>query len=282
VIAINGGSNLYTLDRTANNVDSAGLVVHTLDSSAAAPFGSTSASFDVTVRTAGLLDPDGILGVVPGSNPLTIIYLQKQLGADTTFPVAQQCTGKSANHDITTLRLAQTTDGVAFTDMGPLTGLNDSTDVTPNGTRWVAPRGTILALANGRYGMFFSGGSCLDNDSDAFHFVGYAESDDLLAWTVRNDMNGPILSIAPVTTSDDTGASVTIPATAALVATQGWYEGRVYGPSATIVNETTIVMSFAGYHRAKPKDAYGDYRTIGRFTLSSNVAILGGSGDRWQ
>jgi hypothetical protein len=41
--------------------------------------------------------------------------------------------------------------------------------------------------------MLFGGGNCLDNDSDAFHFIGYAETDnqvtnpsDLLSWHLVN------------------------------------------------------------------------------------------------
>jgi len=73
------------------------------------------------------LNPDGILGVVSGSSPLTIIYEQKILKGDKSFPAAQLCVtnwssfyaqnGKlSPNDDITYLRLASTVDGVNFTD----------------------------------------------------------------------------------------------------------------------------------------------------------------------
>src|SRR4029077_8655022 len=121
---------------------------------------------DVPIRTTGLLNPDGIIDVVPGSVPLTVMYLQKQLAADTSFPVAQQCPDAKANHDITTARLATTLNGINFTDLGPVNGLNDSTEVAPTGTRYVGPRGTILKLSGDRYGFLFSGGSCIDNDSD--------------------------------------------------------------------------------------------------------------------
>jgi hypothetical protein len=89
--------------------------------------------------TQGLLNPDGILGVVPNSWPLKIIYEQKILSGDNTgataLPASQQCNTASANYyatnpfgtgvndDITCLRLAETTDGIHFKDDGPLQGL---------------------------------------------------------------------------------------------------------------------------------------------------------------
>jgi hypothetical protein len=98
----------------------------------------------------GLLNPDGILGVVPGSWPLQIIYEQKILNGDqtggTALPANQQCNtfwagyyannpfGIAVNDDITYLRLAETTDGINFTDKGILQGLNDPTDVRAGGT----------------------------------------------------------------------------------------------------------------------------------------------------
>jgi hypothetical protein len=270
VITVGGVTRLYTLDRSVGNVDSAGLVVHEIPGTDPSPLGDTPAAADAPVRTAGLLSPDGILGVVPGSSPTTVLYLQKQLDGDKTLPAEQQCPGTKANHDVTTLRLATTDDGVAFTDLGPVSGLNDSTDVTAGGTRWVGPRGTILAYANGRFGLFFSGGGCIDNDSDALHYIGYAESDDLQNWTVQNGMSAPIVTIAA---NNPSGAA------APVVGTQGWFEGRVYGPNATLVDDHTIVMTFAGYHRQKPKDSATDYRTVGHVTLATFRPIAAGSSD---
>jgi hypothetical protein len=54
--------------------------------------------------------------------------------------------------------------------------------------------------------MFFGAGNCLDNDSDGFHYIGYAETmkvvktaNDLLQWTVMNALDNPILSTDTVT-----------------------------------------------------------------------------------
>jgi hypothetical protein len=105
--------------------------------------------------------------------------------------------------DITYLRLAETKDGIHFTDLGRLQGLNDPADVTASGTRWLATAGTILKLEGGRWGLLYSGGGCIDGDSDAFRYIGYAESEDLLKWHVVNGPNNPILSTLPYTIAVD-------------------------------------------------------------------------------
>jgi hypothetical protein len=245
-----------------------------------------------------LLNPDGILGVVPGSSPLQIIYEQKILNGDktgsTAFPASAQCStfwanyyatnpfGIAVNDDITYLRLAETTDGINFTDKGILQGLNNPLDVSATGTRWLATAGTILKLEHGKFGLLFSGGGCIDGDSDAFHYIGYAESTDLLHWTVVNGINNPIVSTATFTIAVDPngipaagGASVTVPSTAAIVGNaMGWFGGRVYAPSATLFDDHDITVIFAGYHTQKPKNGLGDYRTIGRVSLHADQAIL--------
>ncbi len=162
--------------------------------------------------------------------------------------------GLSPNDDITHLRLASTTDGVNFTDLGPLQGLNDPTTVSLTGTRWLATAGTILKLRGGRFGLLFSGGNCIDVDSDAFHYIGYAESADLIHWTVINGLNNPIASVFPATLSVNAqgvpaagGGTqlVTIPAHTPVVGdAPGWFSGRVYAPSATLFNEHNITVVF--------------------------------------
>jgi hypothetical protein len=260
---------------------------------------------ELPFHTTGLLNPDGILGVVPGSSPLQIIYEQKILKGDNTgstaLPPSQQCNtfwanyyatnpfGTAVNDDITYLRLAQTTDGIHFTDLGPLQGLNDITDVTATGTRWLATAGTILKLEGGRYGLLFSGGGCIDGDSDAFHYIGYAESSDLIHWAVVNGINNPIVSSAPFTIAVDSngvpatsgGTLITVPANTPVVGnTMGWFAGRVYAPSATLSDRHDVTVIFAGYHTPKPKNGLGDYRTIGRVSLHSSQPLRAvGAGD---
>lgn len=309
VINIAGHTYLYTLDRAVNHIDSDDLYIHELFPQEGLPLNgapamndgptdSTSNLPEIAFHTSGLLDPDGILGVVPGSWPLKIIYEQKILNGDNTgntpFPASQQCNtfwasyyatnpfGTAVNDDITHLRLAETTDGVNFKDLGILQGLNDPTDVTATGTRWLATAGTILKLEGGKFGLLFSGGGCIDGDSDAFHYIGYAESSDLIHWTVVNGINNPVVSTAPFTIAVDPngipaagGASVTVPATTPVAGNaMGWFSGRVYAPSAALFDHQDITVIFAGYHTPKPKNGLGDYRTIGRVSLHSDRRIV--------
>lgn len=314
VINIAGNTYLYTLDRAVNHIDSDDLYIHALSPQPGLPLNGAPAMNDgptdetvnqpeIAFHTTGLLNPDGILGVVPGRSPLTIIYEQKILSGDNTgstaFPASQQCNtfwagyyannpfGTAVNDDITHLRLAETTDGIHFTDKGILQGLNNPTDVTATGTRWLATAGTILKLETGKYGLLFSGGGCIDGDSDAFHYIGYAESRDLLHWTVVNGINNPVASTAPFTIAvnaagvpDAAGTPVTVPAKTPVVGNaMGWFSGRVYAPSGTLLDRENITVVFAGYHTQKPKNGLGDYRTIGHVSLHSSEPILAGSGD---
>ena len=126
----------------------------------------------------------------------------------------------------------------------------------------------------------FSGGSCIDGDSDAFHYIGYAESTDLIHWTVINGINNPIASVFPVHILLDSNGvpggtnNTLIPAHEPIVGpTQGFFAGRVYAPSATQYDDSNITVMFAGYHTTKPKNGLGDYRTIGQVSLHSSVDI---------
>ncbi len=252
----------------------------------------------VVTQTVGLTDPDGIMAVFPNSNILdggspeagtttTVLWVQKILNGDNTgstvLPVAQQCTkapfsGKT-NHDIATVRLATTTDGIHFTDLGPVNGLSDPTTVDYNKTRWVSPRGTLIDIfGNGnRWGLYFSAGNCLDGDSDAFHYIGYAESSDMLNWTVYNDINSPIASINPITTTDQaTAMTVTIPANAPVIPTQPWFAERLYAPSAIQIDSTHLSMTFAGYGVQTPANDLFEYRQIGNVVLTVSQPLPAG------
>lgn len=281
---VNGTTFLYNLDRRAGQVDNSGLVVHTLSPVAGAPLNPLPPTVDFAApRTTGLLNPDGIIAEIPGSSPKTILYVQKILNGDrtgaTALPVAQQCGPPSvfgepaASHDISIPRMATTEDGINFTDLGPVNGLNDITAVGPTDIRYVGPRGTILRFENGTWGLIFSGGNCLDGDSDAFHFLGYAESSDLRNWTVINGIQNPIASIIPLTVVFN-GSPVTVPANLPVVGnTRGWFDGRAYSPSFVQTSEHSGVLTFAGYHTPRPNDNRGDYRNIGSVRLHSSRAI---------
>lgn len=319
VLSIAGHTYLYTLDRASNHIDSDDLYIHEVTPTGGSPLdgapamndGPTDATstlppdYGQSLHTVGLLNPDGILGAVPGSWPVKIIYEQKILNGDmTALPTSQQCTygandtlgpwanyyatnpfGTGTNHDITYLRLAETTDGIHFKDDGILQGLNNPADVTAYGTRWVATAGTILKLRGDKYGLLFSGGGCIDGDSDAFRYIGYAESTDLLHWTVVNGLNNPILITTPYSITVDanglpssSGTTISVPSNPAVGGvTSGFFAGRVYAPSATLDGHHDLNVFFAGYHTPKPKNGLGDYRTIGRIRLHSDTAILGAS-----
>ena len=158
------------------------------------------------------------------------------------------------------------------------------------GTRWLATAGSILKLEHGGYGLMFSGGNCIDGDSDAFHYVGYAESTDLIHWTVINGINNPIASVLPATLNVDSnnvpvtsgGTALTIPASEPVVGdSQGFFAGRIYAPSATQKDEQNVTVMFAGYHTARPKNGLGDYRTIGKVSLhaSEEITAIGANGE---
>jgi hypothetical protein len=314
VLTIAGHTYLYTLDRAVNHIDFDDLYMHEISPQPGLPLngapamddGATDATsalpkdYGQSLHTTGLLNPDGILGVVPGTWPIKIIYEEKILGGDSAFPISQQCTygandalgpwanyyatnpyGTSTNHDVTYLRLAETTDGIHFKDDGALQGLSDPTDVTAYGTRWLATAGTILKLEGGKYGLLFSGGGCIDGDSDAFRYIGYAESSDLLHWVVVNGLDNPILITTPyqITVNasgvpSSTGTVVSVPSDPAVGGvTGGFFAGRVYAPSATLSSRHDLTVVFAGYHTPKPKNGLGDYRTIGRISLHADTEI---------
>ena len=309
VMHINGHVYLYTLDRAVNHIDSDDLYIHELTPGPGQPLNGaprmddgptdeTTSQPENAFHTYGLMNPDGILGIVPGSNPVEIIYEQKILNGDNTgstaLPASEQCNtawagyyatnpfGTAVNDDITYLRVAQTTDGIHFTDLGALQGLNDPTTTSALGTRWLATAGTILRYANGTYGLFYSGGGCIDGDSDAFHYIGYAESADLFHWTVLHGLENPVISTAPFTMTVDsnglpatTGTTITVPSHTPVGGnTMGWFQGRVYAPSGTIFDEHDLTIIFAGYHTPKPKNGLGDYRTIGRLSLHSAAPLV--------
>ncbi|HEY2231016.1 MAG TPA: hypothetical protein VGI22_25435 [Xanthobacteraceae bacterium] len=325
VLGVNGVQRIYSLNRANNHIDSDQLVVHTLPSGSAhslfslPDFGYVSPltsggypTLDSKAKaTTGLQNPDAIMGAVVMGATTAVIYVEKTLNADTglgipacpstpPFALTNLVNGKprKANHDVTAVRVATTTDGINFTDVGAASGLTDPTTVTLNGMRWLGS-GSILRLTNGHYGMFFGAGNCLDNDSDAFHILGYAETDsqvtqasDLLHWHVIYGFDNPILSTDTVT--DPTGprpyplnapvvnvhgadaltpAQVApfVPATGPNPPAGGYnsnfFSGRVYDPQALYTDERTVTIVFAGYNTPQPSNNLGDYRTIGRFQL---------------
>lgn len=340
LLSVAGQTYLYTLNRANNHIDSDPLVVHKIDADdravthglPAMGFVSPLASAGypkldtAALATKGLVDPDAMMGSVSFGKAKAIVYVEKQLGADNTgataLPTAQQCPStpafaltnlvnkksKKANHDITSVRIATTADGVNFTDVGAASGLNDPTSVALNGIRWLGS-GSIIRLADGRYGMFFGAGNCLDNDSDGFHFIGYAETvnavrapADLLNWRILNGFDNPILSKDTVVDTTTNPASprayplnapvVNAHGADALTAAQvapyvppaggygsNYFSGRVYDPQVSVKDDHTLNIVFAGYNTPQPSSNLGDYRTIGRFQLRAKPNYFAVDGD---
>jgi hypothetical protein len=288
VINITGSTNKFPIWNT-NNSNPGANDIRSI-SSALQPTVDGGANFIFAQNTVGLLNPDGIMAVFPlaASAPagaaVTVLYVQKILNGDNTgstaLPAAERCnsapfSGKT-NHDIANVRLASTTDGVNFTDQGIVQGLSDPTTVDYNRTRWISPRGTLIDI-NGDgslWGLYFSGGNCLDGDSDAFHYIGYAESTDKVHWSVYNDINSPIASINPITTTNQaTGTTVTVPAHAPVIPTQPWFAERLYAPTATQIDSTHLSMTFAGYGVQTPANDLLEYRQIGNVVLTVSKAL---------
>jgi MYXO-CTERM domain-containing protein len=241
VATFNGTTYLYTLDRSAGFLDSAGLIVRAITPNDADPLNGAPALAQLgdraPRRTSGLASPDGIFAVIPGQ-PNTVLYLEKILGAS----VDAGATDGGAPPDVTRLHLADTIDGITFTNDRPVTGIIESDQAA-----MVGPRGTLITYDDGHFGMFFSAGLA-GEDSDAFHYVGYAESSDLLTWTVMNGIDNPLLSIDPATDPNQ----------------QSWYAGRVYAPNVVFGPDACkATMVFTGYATTSPKRSLSDNRQVG-------------------
>jgi hypothetical protein len=237
---------------------------------------SGAAPYTAPVSTVGLTNPDGILASVPNVYPLKVLYVDKTLNGDFSFPPGQQCgptpSGAAANHDTETIHLATSADGIHFTDLGAVNGLNDPTTTSYHSIRYMAPNGSLVKLSGGKWGLFFGGGNCVDGDSDGFHAIMYAESSDLVNWNVINGIDNPIASVSSI--PDPNNSSATIPATLPVAgATQPWFGGRVYNPQAMWGSSNTINLIFSGYDAAYSADI-SNYRTIGHVTLSSGSTVL--------
>jgi hypothetical protein len=229
---------------------------------------------DYTTETKGLINPDGILATIPNTYPRQVLYVQKQLSA--TLP-ANACPavgpGGKINYDVDTIRLASTTDGINFTDLGA-TNLLDPTTKSNLGLRYAAPNGSIIKLSNGKFGMFFGAGNCQDGDSDGFHAIVYAENTDstMLNWTVVNGMNNPIAEVGYGQTPEV--APLTSTSSQTSTGQNGWFGGRVYTPQAIYHDANHVSLIFDGYDYGYFGTDISNYRTVGQITLTSSIPLL--------
>jgi hypothetical protein len=216
---------------------------------------------------------------IGGPNAATVPYsVLSQIGEGTD--------GKSKgpeklfgnNEDLTVLRAAYTTDGVHFTDLGPISGStsgtgNDSgeyndisnplqtatpssaspSNLTPGSLdttelRFVGSRGTIVTNPDGSYGMFLSGSWASDGDSDAFNQIFYSTSSNGKEWSVPKVVVSTDYTFAASAAQDEAlKAGIDEP-----LGVSAYYSGRAYGPAVVQNPDGSLTMVFSGYRLPKP------------------------------
>lgn len=197
------------------------------------------------------------------------------------------------NEDLTVLRAAYTTDGLNFTDLGPISGstsgtgnnsgsYNDisnplqttspsstsPTSLSPGSTdtnelRFVGSRGTIITNPDGSLGMFLSGAWASDGDSDAFNQIFYSTSTNGQEWSVPKVVLSTDYSFSASAAQDEAlKGGIDAP-----LSISGYYSGRAYGPSVVQNPDGSLTMVFAGYRLPKPITSAGT-------VLGTNPAAL--------
>jgi hypothetical protein len=147
------------------------------------------------------------------------------------------------NEDYSVVRAAYTYDGQHFTDLGQVSGLNDTTSQSDSVLRWVGSRGTVITNPDGSYGLFLSGAYASDGDSDAFNQIFYASSTDGLHWSAPTKLIGVDYGFSALSQQAAHGGAL---------GTSGYYSGRVYDPTVVQNANGTLTMLFAGYGTPKP------------------------------
>ncbi|MEY9941203.1 hypothetical protein [Streptacidiphilus sp. MAP5-3] len=162
------------------------------------------------------------------------------------------------NEDYTVTRAAYTTDGLHFTDLGQVSGLNDPTSNSASVLRWVGSRGTVITNRDGSYGLFLSGAYAADGDSDAFNQIFYSSSKDGMNWSAPQKLIGTDYTFSALQQLNAKGGPLGV---------SGYYSGRVYDPTVVPNADGTLTMLFAGYSTPKPLPSVGD-------TYGTNAAAL--------
>lgn len=152
------------------------------------------------------------------------------------------------NQDFTQLRAAYTTDGIAFTDLGAVAGVQDPNSTDNTTLRFVASRGSVIANSDGSETMFLSGGYCSDGDSDAFNHIFTSTSRDGHNWSTPASLIGTDYTFAASHAQTGTGNPLAISA---------YYSGRTYSPAVVRGKNGQLTMVFAGYRTPKPLPKVG-------------------------
>lgn len=156
------------------------------------------------------------------------------------------------NEDYTVARVAYTYDGLHFTDLGQVSGLNDPTSNSSTTLRWIGSRGTVITNPDGSYGLFLSGAYAADGDSDAFNQIFYSSSKDGIHWSSPEKLIGTDYTFSALQQQTVNGGALGI---------TGYYSGRVYDPTVVQNGDGTLTMLFAGYSTPKPLPTTGS--TVG-------------------
>jgi hypothetical protein len=152
------------------------------------------------------------------------------------------------NEDFTQLRAAYTTDGIHFTDLGAVAGVQDPNSTDNTTLRFVASRGSVIANSDGSETMFLSGGYCSDGDSDAFNHIFTSTSRDGHNWSTPASLIGTDYTFAASHAQAGTGNPLAISA---------YYSGRTYSPAVVRGRNGQLTMVFAGYRTPKPLPKVG-------------------------
>jgi hypothetical protein len=180
------------------------------------------------------------------------------------------------NEDLTELRAASTTDGINFTDLGPISGTsggaasysdvnNPSAQGYPSSInlaqgatddpelRFVGTRGTIIDNGDGTIGMFDSGAWESDGDSDAFDQIFYTQSSNGVDWTEPVVVESTDYTFSGRETQDANAAKGDY----AALPSSAYFAGRAYSPTVVQNPDGTLTMVFSGYSTPKPIPVVG-------------------------
>jgi hypothetical protein len=153
------------------------------------------------------------------------------------------------NEDYTVARAAYTYDGVHFTDLGQVSGLNDPAGNSDSVLRWIGSRGTVITNPDGSYGLFLSGAYASDGDSDAFNQIFYSSSTDGAHWSAPVKLLGTDYTFSALANQATVGGALSI---------GGYYSGRVYDPTVVQNANGTLTLVIAGYATPKPLPSTAD------------------------